>query len=435
MRKRMIVIAVVAISAVMIIFRFNAKLLSVEGQVKPGAGFAAVPGEKGTVDIYGPYEVVADWPKPLSQLPGHQNWTWGTVNAVFAESPNRIFMGQRGELPLLKRPMEAPVPQFGPSLSFPIRGLPFRNAGSGPVASPPGPEGEGGDREGRAGEVGNWQGRYGVDARWEHVLLVLDANGNIVEAWTQWDKLFRRAHAIFINPYDPAKSVWVVDDQRNAIYKFSNDGKQLLQTLGTPNEQGDDDKHFGGPTYLAWLPDGTMFLSDGYKNSRVVKFDKDGNYITAWGKAGNPPNDTRPGYFNTPHGIVVDSVTRRVYVNDRGNHRIQVFDENGKFLDQWPYGSESSLDFLYMSADRHIWASDSRTSKILEYDLEGHFLYAWGSFGDWPGAMWNVHQMSVDQEGNFYVAETGGGRVQKFRPRKGAIPEFLVGQPIRLARQ
>jgi peptidylamidoglycolate lyase len=178
-----------------------------------------------------------------------------------------------------------------------------------------------------------------------------------------------------------------------------------------------------------------MFLSDGYKNSRVVKFDKDGNYITAWGKAGNPPNDTRPGYFNTPHGIVVDSVTRRVYVNDRGNHRIQVFDENGKFLDQWPYGSESSLDFLYMSADRHIWASDSRTSKILEYDLEGHFLYAWGSFGDWPGAMWNVHQMSVDQEGNFYVAETGGGRVQKFRPRKGAIPEFLVGQPIRSARQ
>jgi len=413
-------LAAAAIGAV-IFFRFGIKPLPVQGQARPGTGFAAVPGEKGGLDIYGPYEVVPGWPKPLSQLPGHENWTWGTVNAVFAESPNRIFIGQRGELPLLKRPEDAPVPQFGPSLSFPIRGLPFRNSGTGPVASPPGPEGAG----------GNWQGRYGVDARWEHVLLVLDSNGNIIEAWTQWDKLFGRAHAIFINPYDPEKNVWVVDDQRNAIFKFSNDGQQLLQTLGTPNEQGNDDKHFGGPTYLAWLPDGTMFLSDGYKNSRVVKFDKDGKYIMAWGQAGNPPNDTRPGYFNTPHGIVVDSVTRHIFVNDRGNHRIQVFDENGKFLDQWSYGSESLLDFIYMSADRHIWASDSRTSKILEYDLEGHFLYAWGSFGDWPGAMWGVHQMSVDQQGNFYAGETAGGRTQKFKPRKGANPDFLVGQPVR----
>jgi peptidylamidoglycolate lyase len=423
MNNRMIMIAVAAICALTIIVRFGTALFSIEGQTTSRAGFAAVPGEKGGLDIYGPYEVVAEWPKPLSQLPGHQNWTWGTVNAIFAESPNRIFIGQRGELPLLKRPRDAAVPQFGPSLSFPIRGLPLRNAGAGPVASPPGPEGEG----------RNWLGRYGVDARWEHVLLVLDANGKIVEAWTQWDKLFGRAHAIFINPYDAEKNVWVVDDERNAIFRFSNDGKQLLQTIGTPNEQGEDDKHFGGPTYLAWLPDGTMFLSDGYNNSRVVKFDKAGKYIMAWGRAGNPPNDTRPGYFNMPHGIVVDSVTRHIYVNDRGNHRIQVFDEDGRFLDQWAYGSESSLDFLYMSADRHIWASDSRTSKIVEYDLEGHFLYAWGSFGDWPGAMWNVHQMSVDQEGNLYVAETGGGRVQKFRLRKGANPNFLVGQPARAA--
>ena len=142
-------------------------------------------------------------------------------------------------------------------------------------------------------------------------------------------------------------------------------------------------------------------------------------------------NESRPHRAlgeKTPHGIVVDSVTRHIYVNDRGNHRIQVFDENGNFLDQWSYGPESSLDFLYMSADRHIWASDSRTSKILEYDLEGHFLYAWGSFGDWPGAMWNVHQMSVDQEGNLYIAETAGGRTQKFHPRKSANLEFLVGQ-------
>jgi len=108
MRNRRIMLAAAAIGAV-IFFRFGIKPLPVQGQARPGTGFAAVPGEKGGLDIYGPYEVVPGWPKPLSQLPGHENWTWGTVNAVFAESPNRIFIGQRGELPLLKRPEDAPV--------------------------------------------------------------------------------------------------------------------------------------------------------------------------------------------------------------------------------------------------------------------------------------------------------------------------------------
>ena len=78
--------------------------VSVQGQAQPNAGFAAVPGEKGGLDITGPYEVVADWPKPLANLPGHQNWTWGSVQGVFAESPNRVYMVQRGELPAMQRP-------------------------------------------------------------------------------------------------------------------------------------------------------------------------------------------------------------------------------------------------------------------------------------------------------------------------------------------
>src|ERR1700722_689320 len=94
------------------------RLITVQGQTKPGAGFAAVPGVKGDEDITGPYEPVADWPKPLSQLPGHDNWTWGAVEGIFAETPNRVFIVQRGEEPLLKRPPQTPVPQFGPSLSF-----------------------------------------------------------------------------------------------------------------------------------------------------------------------------------------------------------------------------------------------------------------------------------------------------------------------------
>ncbi|HUY14335.1 MAG TPA: peptidyl-alpha-hydroxyglycine alpha-amidating lyase family protein [Terriglobia bacterium] len=287
--------------------------------------------------------------------------------------------------------------------------------------------------------MGNWKGKYGVDGRWENCLLVLDAEGNVVEAWTQWDKLFKRPHAIYINPYDPEKSVWVVDDARSAIFKFSNDGKNLLQTIGTPNEPGDDETHYGRPTFLAWLPDGTMFVADGYTNTRVVKLDKDGKYLMEWGKKGTPPNDKRPGYFNTVHGIAVDPITRYVYVTDRQNGRAQVFDENGHFLDQWSYGlppghgRTQGVYYLYMSGDRYLWAADATTSKILKYDRDGHFLYSWGSFGSWPGAFWGVHQFSVDQDGNLYVAEVENGRVQKFRPRKGANPELLVGQPVRAA--
>ena len=401
----------------------------IQGRSSTTRSFAAIPNEKGGQDFDGPYEVVADWPKPLSQLPGHDKWTWGTVDGVFAEDSNRIFVFERGELPVVSRPPNTALPQFGPSLSFPVNGEPFRNAGQGPVSSPPGPEEEGTD----------WKGKYGVDGRWEHCLLVLDGQGNIIESWTQWDKLFKHPHAVFINPYDPEKNIWLVDDGRSAIYKFSNDGKKLLQTLGTPNERGNDDKHFARPTFLAWLPDSTMFVADGYVNTRVVKFDKNGKYLMAWGQKGTPPNETRPGYFNTVHGIAVDPVTHHVYVTDRENDRTQVFDENGKFLDQWSYGTvprgdghDRGVYFLYMSSDRHLWAADASTSKILEYDLDGHFLYSWGSHGDWPGALWGVHEMSVDEQGNLYVAEVEAGRVQKFRPRKGVNPQLLIAPPHRV---
>jgi peptidylamidoglycolate lyase len=246
-----------------------------------------------------------------------------------------------------------------------------------------------------------------------------------------WDNLLKRAHAVYINPYDPEKHVWVVDDYSHALFKFSNDGKRLVQTIGTPGESGADDKHFNRPTFLAWLrPDSTMFVADGYNGTRVAKFDKNGRFLLAWGQKGNPPTETRPGYFNVVHGIAVDPVARRVYVSDRGNRRMQVFDENGKFVDQWPFATPSSVNFLFVSADRQLWAFDDTTAKIVRYDFEGHPLYAWGTLGDWPGGLFNIHGASVDQEGNLYVAEVANGRAQKFRPRMGANPEFVVGKPV-----
>src|SRR5215510_5281982 len=91
-----------------------------QGQSAQQPRFAAVPGEKGGQDIFGAYEVVPNWPKPLSSLPGNEKWTWGAGQGVFAESPNRVFILQRGQLPNVQRPKTIALPQLGPSIEFPI---------------------------------------------------------------------------------------------------------------------------------------------------------------------------------------------------------------------------------------------------------------------------------------------------------------------------
>ena len=118
--------------------------------------------------------------------------------------------------------------------------------------------------------------------------MVANAHGDILERWSQWDHLFevggRGPHRIKINPYDPERHVWVVDDSGQQIYEFSHDGTQLVLALGESGVGGTDDKHFGRPTDIAWLPDGTMLVSDGYANSRVVKLDRNGKYLMSWGR-------------------------------------------------------------------------------------------------------------------------------------------------------
>jgi len=416
-------VALAAIAALVILVTVSDRLSPVQAQSKE-AGVVTIPGSVGGQDMFGAYDIVPDWPKPISALPGNEKWTWGAGQNVFAESPNRVFILQRGELPNIQRPKTITLAQLGPNIEFPIGRLPWRDATS---ASPPGrletPDGKVGDDS----DVG----KAGVDFNWAHCIVVVDANGNHIEDWTQWDKMLRRPHSIYISPYDPEKRVWIVDDYRHAIFIFSHDGKKLLQTIGEPNVHASDDKHFYRPTFIGWLPDGTFFVGDGYANTRVVKFDKNGKFLMAWGEKGNPPNEKRPGYFNNVHGIAVDPQTRQVFVNDRQNHRVQVFDENGKFLREWSFGvAPSDIHLIYIGADRMLWAFDRGTSKMLKYDLNGHFLYSWGTWGDFPGGFWGVHGMSVDQEGNLYVAEVDSGRAQKFRPRPGANPTFLIGKPF-----
>lgn len=351
-----------------------------------GMAFAVTAQEKGGEDLTGPYDVVQGWPK--LPLPDHEGWVSGPTVAVLAESADRVIMVQRGELKL-------------------------------PDTLKPGP-----------GVIYGMTGRTATSAidqvRREHYILVIDREGNVTDTWTQWDSLWDGSagpHQLFMNPYDPEKHIWVVNDGLHQIFKFTNDGKQLVTTMGERLVPGNDETHFARPAAMAWLPDGTFFVTDGYVNRRVVKFDKDGKFLMAWGRQG-----TGPGEFSgIVHSIAIDA-NRRLYVGDRGSKRVQVFDENGKFLDEWP-----NIDpwYIHVSGDQFVWVADGTTNKILKYDRKGKLLYSWGTWGQFPGGQWGTHQISVDGEGNLYLAEPFNGRVEKFTPRKGADRRQLIA-PARI---
>ena len=414
-RASIVVIAVVALAAALLL-GYRLAPVSVEAQQQMRV--AAVPGEKGGQDMFGAYEPVVGWPKPLSSVPGVGKWTWGAGQGVFAESPNRVFILERGMLPEIERPKTT---KLAPSVEFPIGRLPWRDATS---ASPPGALFKPGTQE--PGDDLD-TGMPDVDWKWGRIINVVDAQGNHIEDWTQYDKMFRRPHSVFESPYDPQKDVWIVDDYRHAIFRFSNDGKKLLQTIGTPNVPGNDSTHFYRPTFIAWAPNGDFYVADGYQNTRVVKFDRTGKFLMTWGERGEAGKETRPAYFNNVHGVAVDPQTGRVFVNDRGNRRIQVFDANGKYLDSWSVGRPpADIHLVYMDGSRMLWAFDRASSKMIKYDLNGNLQYTWGAWGNFPGGFWGVHGMHVDSEGNFYVAEVDNGGAQKFRPRAGANPAFLL---------
>jgi peptidylamidoglycolate lyase len=371
------------IIALLLVVLFGAPLASQTGRGGSDA--------KGGGNETGSYDVVPGWPQNYCG----KGFVIGATAGVLAETPDRVFIFSRGCLPVLEDTR-------GAAENF----IPLRNAANYDLS----------------------QADPSRHPRWDHIVNIVDRNGRLVESWEQHNKLFVRPHRVLISPYDPERHVWLVDDGAHSIYKFTNDGRKLVMTLGEFKVPGNDERHFARPTEVAWLPDGTFFVTDGYTNTRVVKFDRNGKYLMSWGQRGVEPNETRPGYMNTVHAIAIDR-NRRIYISDRANSRIQVFDENGKFLDAWP-NIRRPYAFL-MSADQHLWVSDGTTQKLLKFDLNGRLLYSWGTFGQFPGGFWGVHQFSVDSEGSLYTADVHVGRAQKFRPKPGADRATLIGAPGR----
>jgi 6-bladed beta-propeller protein len=372
--------------------------------------------ERGGQDEFGPYEPVANWPQPLPDGPDgvkHDGWTWGSVGAVYAETPDRIWIAQRGELPL--PPTAKPWTPYG--LLNPTRGNATGNADGLDATCEP-------------------TAKRGWERRWHHSVFIADRDGKLVGEWPHLEKMFaedrcgRGPHKIKMNPYDAEKHVWIIDDQQHVIWKFTYDGK-LVMTLGTLGKRGRDaGLLFDRPTDIDWLPDGTFFISDGYGGTRVAKFDKDGKFIKDWGTPPKDPENPGPNEWNTVHSIAI-SKDQRLFVVDRGHRRFQIFDTDGKFLDMFTTGVNSSPYYHFISTDQYLWVGDGGTNRILKYDLNGNYLYGWGGRGGQRGTFNGPHQLSTDQDGNLYVAEVFNGRVQKFRPKPNADPAKVVGQEHR----
>jgi hypothetical protein len=333
-----------------------------------------------------PYVVVDGWLEPFAAA----GFVWGSHPGVFVESEDRVFIIQRGELRI-------------------------------PEPTPPGFTNFYGSAE-------KLSALQPVDRKREmrNVIFIVDRNGKLIESWTRWDYLFADTpgpHKIAIDPADPERRVWVVNDARQQIHVFSNDGKQLLFSLGTWNEAGTGKHQFGRPQDVTWLSDGSILVADGNDNSRVVKFDRSGKYLLEWGSKGKAD-----GQFDVVHGIATDR-NDRVYVADRSNDRIQVFDAMGKHLATWP-----NLNFpnhIIVTENQEVWVADNQPVRLVKFDTNGNRLYSWDAEGRGPGQFAELHEFGIDARGNWYGADNILGRTQKFVPKPGADRKRLMSPPLR----
>jgi len=240
--------------------------------------------------------------------------------------------------------------------------------------------------------------------RGAHPVIEFDKNGNMLQAWSEVP--VTTAHGLRV---DPESNIWAVDVAAHRVLKFTPQGRLLMmigQVGGAPGNNGTKDG-FNRPTNVAFAPNGDFFVSDGYVNSRVVRFNKDGEYMLQWGSKG-----TGDGEFDLVHDVTLDS-QGRVYVADRTNQRVQIFDQNGKFLGKWTdIGAPWGLD--YDVRENVIYMCDGVNNRIVKLNLDGQILGVLSSYGKVPGKLDYPHSIAVDSAGAIYVAEIKNWRVQKF---------------------
>jgi len=257
---------------------------------------------------------------------------------------------------------------------------------------------------GVSGVAVNSQGQIYVLHRAEHPVVCFEPTGEYVRAWG--DDLIGSGHGLRIDRED---NVWVTDTEHHLVYKFDPRG-ELLLTLGQPDKPGLGHDQFDKPTDVNFGPGGEIYVTDGYGNSRIMKFNAKGEFLTTWGEAGSGP-----GQFNAPHAVVIGK-DGRVIIGDRDNDRIQIFTPEGELLETWTGFAPFGLAF---GPDDVLFVADGRANKILRLDADGNVVQSWGGTkGAAPGEFSTPHMLEADRQGNLYAAEVSGKRVQKLVRRR-----------------
>jgi DNA-binding beta-propeller fold protein YncE len=271
------------------------------------------------------------------------------------------------------------------------------------------------------------QGNVYVIQRKSPPILCFDSSGKLLRSWGTpligREQDMQGAHGIRVDGDD---FVWITDRARHLVRKFDRSG-QLLLTLGTEGRPGTGPKQFNRPADVAFGRSGEVYVADGYGNSRVMKFDRDGKFVKSWGDKGSAP-----GQFDLPHTIAVGP-DGRVYVGDRYNSRIQIFDGEGNLKEIWPGFVPCGIAF-----DRagNLFVADG-VSKVLRLDGSGRVVKSWGveaeELGLQPGQRsvppitnpggfrFVPHLLAADAQGNLYLADVSNRMLHKL-VRLGAAP-------------
>lgn len=251
--------------------------------------------------------------------------------------------------------------------------------------------------------------------RGSHPVIQFDRGGTFLRAWGEgW---FRRAHGIMIGPDG---TLWLTDDGNHTIRQFTPEGQCVL-TLGDPDKPAKlhGGQPFNRPTHVALCPKtGDIYVSDGYGNSRVHKYDPSGRPLFSWGEPG-----TDPGCFNIPHNIATDA-DGLVYVADRENHRVQIFDAKGRYLGQWNnlhrpcglFADRRQGDIFYvgeLGTDLPVNARVANIgNRVTILSSKGELIARVGDRfgGEAPGQFVAPHGVATDSRGDLYVAEVSWTR-------------------------
>ena len=258
-----------------------------------------------------------------------------------------------------------------------------------------------------------WTNPLPKDKIKENVISYLNIkSGQVINSWGY--NMFVMPHGLEIDNND---NIWVTDVALHQVFKFNPNGKLLL-TLGKSFKPGNDQNHFNMPTDVSVLSDGSFYVSDGYGNSRIMKFSKQGKFLFQIDGFGKGKNE-----FNIPHGIDND-LQNNIYVADRENNRVKKFDNKGDLLKIWQNKISQQLysvkvdnknDLVY-AIDYYIKdGKEIMGSNIFVLDKELNLLNKFGRSGNYKGPITRYHDIEIDQFGSIYAADILNNIIQVFK--------------------